>query len=157
MGSSWCRKTALNSRGKWQSGSKTQLSSLKIADFVHESWTILEASPVVFLMPYDVSDILGRFRCLGVTSLYLGCSLRASKVDQKVVYNTENSGFWIPTLDDVSSCSLCFLGSMWHLGHLWNLLFAYNWEGLWGSTRIQLSRVILVRYNQFWTEAHRGT
>ena len=81
-------------------------------DFVHDPCAVLEGSPVVFSVPYDVSDILGCFRSLGVTSLYPGCAVRASKVDQKVVYNTENSGFWIPVPDDVSSCYLCFLGSV---------------------------------------------
>ena len=92
----------------------------------HDPWAILEASSAVFLVSYDVSDIFGRFRSLWVTSLYPGCSLRASKVDQKVVYNTENSGFWISAPDNIPSCYLCFVGSVWHLGHLWNLLFAYG-------------------------------
>ena len=75
-----------------------KLSTPKIPDFVHDPCAVSEGSPAVFSVPFDVSDILGCFRSLGVTSLYPGCSIRASKVDQKVVYNTENSGFWIPAL-----------------------------------------------------------
>ena len=84
-----------------------QLSIPKNPDFVHDPCAVSEGSPAVFSVPYDVSDILGCFRSLGVTSLYPGCSIRASKVDQKVVYNTENSGFWITAVTAPENPGFC--------------------------------------------------